>query len=171
MVLIKFDKKKIGKTEVYKENSIVNLCLCDRVCRMMARVGGRPGSEEAGFEEEPAVGVGFLFDGEGVGAGGGWHTGDVEYASVGRPGDFNPLPYLRHVRRCDRRYHAGGFLACGGDETAVGHLGKEFAEVDRLHDVEKLVGGVVLESADCGAGVVESDTLLSEKGTDGALVK
>ena len=54
-------------------------------------------------------------------------------------------------------------LSGGDDGLALGKLLQEQADVRRFNDFQKLVGGIVLQSADGCSGIVESDTLVGEK--------
>ena len=64
-----------------------------------------------------------------------------------------------------------GLLSGGDDGLASGELLQKQADVRRLHDFQKLVGGVVLQSADGCGGVVKGDAFLGEEGDEPFLVE
>ena len=64
-----------------------------------------------------------------------------------------------------------GLLSGGDDGLASGELLQKQADVRRLHDFQKLVGGVVLQSADGGGGVIKGDASLGEEGDETFLVE
>lgn len=53
-----------------------------------------------------------------------------------------------------------GFLTRGDDGLAVGQLLQEIRNVRWFYDLEELVRGIVLQSADGGGGVEEGEALL-----------
>ena len=64
-----------------------------------------------------------------------------------------------------------GLLSGGDDGLALGELLQEQADVGRFHDFQKLVGGIVLQSADGCGGVVKGDAFLGEEGDEPSLVE
>ena len=60
----------------------------------------------------------------------------------------------------------GGFLACGDDNTAMGHTMQEGVDVGGQDNLQELVRGIVLQAAYGGGGVVEADALVHQEGDD-----
>ena len=72
--------------------------------------------------------------------------------------------HLRHIHHPHRPTNRlCGLLACGDDSAKMGQLSDESMDVGRLNDLEKLVGGVVLQATDSRRGIVERETFLLTK--------
>ena len=115
--------------------------------------------------EEGFVGGGFFLQRQGIGAGGGWHAVEAEGADINMS--------------ADGRDGAGeglgddgtGFFA-GGDESVAGRdSGQESGNIGGGDDFEEGVGGVVLQAADFGGGVVEGEAGVGTEGANQSFVK
>ena len=102
--------------------------------------------------EEAAVGGGFLFQGEGVGSGGGGHA--VEAHRTAFEIEFGIFPGGRWGGAEGLAEGVGGFFSGGDNGLALRDLPQQGGDVGRGHYLQELVGGVVFQAADGGGGVV-----------------
>ena len=150
------------------------------------------------FIEQLPVGGCFLFQGEGVGAGGGGHAVEAErtkrflralrLVEMTR-GSLRSVEMTRQIRDQIGDFYVdaaadgrdgggvelgddlGGFLASGHEGVAVGNLAEEGGDVRRGDDLEECVGGVVLQAADFAGGVVEGQAGFGAETADGGFVE
>lgn len=96
---------------------------------------------------------GFLFEGEGVGAGGRWHAPEVVLAFAYVNGCA--LAHWGCVATKMGDYCVGGFLPGSDNGGALWQLPKQGLDVGWGSDFEELVRGVFLQPHDLARGVVE----------------
>ena len=121
---------------------------------------------QSGSLKKCAVGGGFLFQSQRVGAGGGGQAGECQFAAGVGKGDgfagFGRGGFLRqHRYQYFRRFAAGG-----ADGAAVGHLCEHGFQIDQFHRREKLVGSVVALAHGFEHGGAGCDAALVQKGFD-----
>ena len=119
--------------------------------------------------EQQPVGIGLFLQWQGIGAGGGRHAPEAKGAA-GDPHVDKPS-YGRDVAAKGIGSEAGGLLAGGDERSAIRNLGQQGRDVGGGDYLQEGVGGIVLEPAHFGGGVVERQTFLFAEGPDGSLVK
>ena len=111
------------------------------------------------------IGVGLFLQRKGIGAGGGGHTVEAEWA------DVHVLSHGRDRATKGLRDDGAGFFAGGDEGVALGDAGEEGGDVGGGDHLQKGVGGVVAEAADFGGGVVEGESGLGAKRAYRSLVE
>ena len=111
--------------------------------------------------EHPAVGFGFLCQRHGVGTRTAGHAVEAELFVAN-----SERCAAGHLGLCNAKVSAegvGGFLARGNDGAAKGHAGQKAFDVGGRDDLEKLVGGIVLQTPHSARRVVDAYALRVEK--------
>ena len=108
-----------------------------------------------------AVGFGFALECQGIGAAAAGHAIQAHGALVESEVDPSAYGWFAQAEMLAER--CGGFLSGGDYCPALGQLAQEGRHVGFLNNFKKFVGGIVLQTVDCGGGVVEGDAYAAQK--------